>query len=1073
MRLIRLKVKNIASLKGEHLVDFEQIQSHSSLFAITGETGSGKSTVLNCIGLALYGDIYKKNVTQVDVVTLGEKEGEIQLIFQVAGKFYIADWRAKVRKQNGELLQKPLIQRQVFDINGTEFTSTRGEVVESVERLLNLDFDQFCKCIILNQGEFARFLSSSFSERKDILEKLYPGELYDSLGKELKRELDEMEREKNDISIKLGELKIDALSGEDLQKEKDRLRSSLELHENWSKKIETLESHFTSLTHYHTKYNENKKKADQVRGEMSTATTAFNEAMKIAQTITEQFEQARVNQEKNGPRLRDLLQKEEALKHCQEAMRGMTNKLSGLDTRVLTLGQMVSENLQRIGDWQRSHETLISGLKHPLDGLKSNRERLEKVFELYNELQLHASEQKSNEEKLQELEAQGKDLAQRLSQVQARLALVPADIKQHLEANEAKKAEHARALQARQGHEFKATELNSQIAQHEQELSELSDKIKKVSGTLLTCEQEQLSLETTLKLQELTGAIEICVRHAQIQGLGSCPVCDASVSSGHWGELLAQLNRVDMPQMRARALELSRLIVELQGEYKRDGALIKNLQEQVKTKTETVIILKESLKAPLASIEDIDREWKELHRMSLEADGLRAEENRLNQELLKARDSFARVRSRSRELGDVISVKEARLQDEARKSEELIRYPLSAGQLDQLKEDHRLLSQLLRSEIQGEKLDQEQKFIQKELSDKRLEVEEARKEKVLLEEKINDLSKTLHLELGGKSANELIMDLARETRELQDKKDKADKHLKLHDDVIKDCRGKLYALDEQLKEYDLLYVKELHAVRGGAIVALPEIKERISALLKNLLGLALDFTSPPELFIPIQEILREEREIIKKESNDLREDFAGVGQKLADWEKRQDKIKVLEIAGSELQNKIDRQERLSGVLGKDELRSFVLSLVEENLIIQTNEELQKLCQGRYEIIHQSRGKQQTPEFYILDKYREGGRRKVSTLSGGETFMVSLAMALALAEMTRGQAEIDSLFIDEGFGTLDQDSLEDVLDVLNQIQTRGLMVGVISHIKTLTDAIPVNLVLIKKQDGTSSISIRAN
>lgn len=115
----------------------------------------------------------------------------------------------------------------------------------------------------------------------------------------------------------------------------------------------------------------------------------------------------------------------------------------------------------------------------------------------------------------------------------------------------------------------------------------------------------------------------------------------------------------------------------------------------------------------------------------------------------------------------------------------------------------------------------------------------------------------------------------------------------------------------------------------------------------------------------------------------------------------------------------------------------------------------------------------TPEFYILDKFREGGKRKVTTLSGGETFMVSLAMALGLAEMTRGQAEIDSLFIDEGFGTLDQDSLQDVLEVLNQIQTRGLMVGIISHIKTLTSAIPVNLVLTKKQDGCSEVSVAVN
>jgi exonuclease SbcC len=168
-----------------------------------------------------------------------------------------------------------------------------------------------------------------------------------------------------------------------------------------------------------------------------------------------------------------------------------------------------------------------------------------------------------------------------------------------------------------------------------------------------------------------------------------------------------------------------------------------------------------------------------------------------------------------------------------------------------------------------------------------------------------------------------------------------------------------------------------------------------------------------------------------------------------------------------------RKNRLYEILGKDELRTFVLSIVEENLIIQTNDELQKLCQGRYEIIHFSKSQKMTPEFFIMDKFRDGGVRKISTLSGGETFMVSLAMAIGLAEMTRGKAEIDSLFIDEGFGTLDSESLQDVLDVLKQIQTRGLMIGIISHIKELTTAIPVNLHVIKGQDGNSHLKIHFN
>ena len=201
-------------------------------------------------------------------------------------------------------------------------------------------------------------------------------------------------------------------------------------------------------------------------------------------------------------------------------------------------------------------------------------------------------------------------------------------------------------------------------------------------------------------------------------------------------------------------------------------------------------------------------------------------------------------------------------------------------------------------------------------------------------------------------------------------------------------------------------------------------------------------------------------------------ELARLDERISSWEKKQDRILLLELKQKDLKEGLDRKLRLYEVLGKDELRTFVLSLVEENLIAQTNDELQKLCHGRYEIVHRS-GRMRLPEFYILDKFREGELRKVSTLSGGETFMVSLAMALGLAEMTRGQAEIDSLFIDEGFGTLDADSLDDVVDMLKQIQTRGLMVGIISHIKTLTNSVPVNLQVTKRQDGTSQLSIVHN
>ena len=111
-----------------------------------------------------------------------------------------------------------------------------------------------------------------------------------------------------------------------------------------------------------------------------------------------------------------------------------------------------------------------------------------------------------------------------------------------------------------------------------------------------------------------------------------------------------------------------------------------------------------------------------------------------------------------------------------------------------------------------------------------------------------------------------------------------------------------------------------------------------------------------------------------------------------------------------------------------------------------------------------------PEFFVIDNWRESAYRKISSLSGGETFLVSLAMALGLAELSRGKVEIESFFIDEGFGTLDEDSIEEVINILLTIRSRGKQIGIISHVTALTDRIPVKIHLEKDQWGESSLSV---
>ena len=172
MKIHRAQIENIASLRGKHQIDFDSLFQESSLFAITGKTGAGKSSVLNSISLALYGKVYKADSQHQDFITLGEPSGSVELEFSNQGKKYQASWQLKVLKQNGEpykTQQQPVKKLALITNNELTFLE------DSVETVLNLTFDQFCKTTILNQGQFARLLTSSFKERKSILEKFYDG----------------------------------------------------------------------------------------------------------------------------------------------------------------------------------------------------------------------------------------------------------------------------------------------------------------------------------------------------------------------------------------------------------------------------------------------------------------------------------------------------------------------------------------------------------------------------------------------------------------------------------------------------------------------------------------------------------------------------------------------------------------------------------------------------------------------------------------------------------------------------------------------------------------------------------
>jgi len=169
---------------------------------------------------------------------------------------------------------------------------------------------------------------------------------------------------------------------------------------------------------------------------------------------------------------------------------------------------------------------------------------------------------------------------------------------------------------------------------------------------------------------------------------------------------------------------------------------------------------------------------------------------------------------------------------------------------------------------------------------------------------------------------------------------------------------------------------------------------------------------------------------------------------------------------------LKKWDTLLNLLGgsKDAFNIYVQRLSLQNLIQLANVHLYKLNR-RYSLqINETYKKGEELNFVLVDHYQTGQTRPIDTTSGGEKFLISLALALGLSDLASNNVKIDSLFIDEGFGTLDNNTLETVISTLETLQAQGKMIGIISHVENLKERIPTQIQVIKKSNGVSELLV---
>ncbi|MGP5311229.1 AAA family ATPase [Psychrobacter faecalis] len=244
------------------------------------------------------------------------------------------------------------------------------------------------------------------------------------------------------------------------------------------------------------------------------------------------------------------------------------------------------------------------------------------------------------------------------------------------------------------------------------------------------------------------------------------------------------------------------------------------------------------------------------------------------------------------------------------------------------------------------------------------------------------------------------------------------------------------------------------------------LKQAQSLLTQTLQALAEKKANP--LTTEDRESLAEQQQLAQNELQRLIEAIGAMSQQFKDNEEKKGNQQAQRQAIAQQKDTLQVWRQLNELIGSSsgkKYRTFAQGLTFDIMVTHANAQLHKMS-DRYLL---ARDDNSPLELNVIDNYQGGERRSTKNLSGGEGFIISLALALGLSQMASHNIRVDSLFLDEGFGTLDEESLDIALDTLTSLQQEGKLIGVISHVQALKERILTQIQVTKLSGGFSKIT----
>ena len=1040
----------------KEVINFTQFD-HAPLFLIGGDTGAGKSTLFDAMTVALFattsGD---RNVEEMRSTFAGPEDDltKVTFYFQQGQHLYRIErvlQQERAKRGGGTTIQKATASLVIVDKIGGQEIEKLGdkikEVSDQIEQILGLNAEQFKQIILLPQNDFSRFLKEDSKTKTQILKKIFGTGIFDRFQKSLEERLRQSNKDMEKRQAQLdGHFASQVWSEEEL---------TVLAQTPASEKLARLEELLAQR-------QENLEEQKSILKDAHEDLTKLQKSLQTAQDLAKIFQELEQAKERYRLEIEEGAQEQvEAKVHLEELQFAQ-----GMQETISSLKQYQKQLLQLVQDLEIAQEAL-SAKEQAFEEVKTQKEALaaqsedflqkEEELEVWKEAIIYAQSLAQEQEKIKQSSANYKQLEESYQQASKEIELLSQSLSD-LEANRLSLESLHEAEKLLQSVGYS---VDKQLAQDLKDIEDLNQELAKTEKR-----HQTLSLDSD-QAQEILNELEEKLRttlasrrqlmiaqlQAELEDGQPCMVCG---SLDH--------PKVDGTQVDEAALkDLMDQVEELQAQKEKQVATLSNRQatlSEVESKRQD--LLDQVAKVKL-TLQKHYQELEEQVKGQFEFDFSEDYEAVRGQTLLSAVEKhYQELQKRyDKEEADLVHCQEELAKAQEKAPDLAKSYQEAKATLYQAKERLKDLKEA-HPELESVEVYQERISLAKqELDLYNRQVKENGEAYNQLHADIQGIKG--QLESLTKSKEKTSQEMKRLSAEL-------DQSLKVEGALTNDL--------EQIQLWLLEVNKQAIPKLQAQLTSYQTLKQELQTQISKSQEL-LQNQEKPDLVALTQEVQT------GQESYDTQLAQVSVMEKgLKDANATYQAAKTLQDSNQEAfkahQELSDLVKVVKGentaLTGRLNLEVYVIRQYFQQILDYANANyIGLLTDNRYSFVLSEEGRRARDHFGLdINVYDQltGSERSVKSLSGGETFIAALAIALSLSEVVQNTSKgavVEALFIDEGFGSLDKEALTKAISVLEQIG-ENRMVGVISHVDDMKEGIAQQLAIIKSHDGSSRIKI---